>query len=167
MSGFSKASPQSDRQGNGRGKASLARFLVLGCRYVVAAVFLMAAASKITDLQEFRIEVLLHSGLPDWLGRAAVAVLPWLELTCGVCLAFGFACREAACFTALLALLFLAHSLLYPSEADCHCFYFPTPWTRPSQWWLPVRSSLLFAASAVVALAKDGPCRSRSATPSP
>src|SRR5262249_9136296 len=70
------------------------------------------------------------------------AVLPWLELTCGVCLAFGWAVREAALLLAILLVGLLGYSLTHLGQTDCHCFLFPTP-TPESVWWPPVRNGLL------------------------
>src|SRR5437899_5727999 len=80
-------------------------------RYLLGVVFLMAAVSKIINLHDFENRVLLHSPLPQALAkvmpsgaiplnfsiiRIVVAVLPWLELTCGLFLLFGRAVREFA-----------------------------------------------------------------------
>src|SRR5438309_7987543 len=100
----------------------------------------MAAVSKIVNLREFENQVLLHSSLPHVLARVLPGVdvqmsftltrimaagLPWLELTCGLCLVFGWAFRESAFVAALLLTLFTAQSIASRSE-DCQCFFFPT-----------------------------------------
>ena len=56
-------------------------------RPTLAVVFLMAGITKVTDLHGFADEVLVHSGLPYSVGRVVAVALPWLELTCGMCLA--------------------------------------------------------------------------------
>ena len=142
-------------------------WLRLACRYVLAAVFLMAAVSKIIDLRGFEDQVLSHSDLPRWLGMAAsivpgakpiaglhlvkliVAFLPWLELTCGLCLAFGWAVREAALTVAFLLLLFLAASIASPTD-DCHCFFL-APALSKFPWWLhSLRDAVLLLCALVV-----------------
>jgi uncharacterized membrane protein YphA (DoxX/SURF4 family) len=112
------------------------------CRYVLAAVFLMAALTKITDPEGFRLRVLQDAHLPLDLARVMIWVLPWLELTCGVCLALGYAVREAALFVSILLVLFLIHSLVNMREADCGCFLTPLPEPALS-WWPPMRNALL------------------------
>src|SRR5438270_1320942 len=77
-------------------RLSTLRSLSLVCRYILAAVFLMAAVTKIANLRGFAYQLDLHSGLPEDLSVVIAAVLPWLELTCGLCLALGRAVREAA-----------------------------------------------------------------------
>ena len=120
----------------------------LGCRYVLAAVFLMAAVTKITDLSGFTDEMVLHSGMPYYPALAVAAILPWLELTCGLCLALGYGVREAALILVLLLLALLCYSVTHLGQTDCHCFLFPT---RTPEWklWPTIRNSLLLACALV------------------
>jgi uncharacterized membrane protein YphA (DoxX/SURF4 family) len=101
------------------------RALGHACRYVLAAVFLMAAVTKITDLPGFADRLVLHSALPPRLAEVVAFVLPWLELTCGLCLVFGMAVREAAAILCVLLLAFLGLSLSRPAEPDCGCLILP------------------------------------------
>jgi hypothetical protein len=66
------------------------------CRYLLAAAFLAAALGKIIDLRAFETHVALHANLPAIVEWPVIRILPWLELTCGFCLAVGYARREAA-----------------------------------------------------------------------
>src|SRR5262249_50768217 len=135
------------RIGEVRGmRQHLLLWIRLGCRYVLAAVFLMAAITKITDLSGFTDEMVLHSGLPYYPALALAAILPWLELTCGVCLALGYAVREAASILVLLLLALLCYSLTHLGQTDCHCFLFPTR-TPEWMWWPTIRNSLLLACA--------------------
>ncbi len=88
----------------------------------------MAAVGKIIDPQAFADRVLLHSVFSPVLGRVVVMILPWLELTCGLCLALGYAAREAAAILAVLLVAFVGYLLLAPADQDCGCFLL-----RPSQ----------------------------------
>jgi putative oxidoreductase len=124
-----------------------ARLIGNGCRFLLAAVFLMAAVSKITDLATFEDQVVLHSPLPYRLGVVVAAVLPWLELTCGLCLVLGFAVREAALLTAFLSVLFLCHSLAHEAEISCHCFEFPISLPQVPKWWHFARNLFLLLCS--------------------
>jgi len=106
----------------------------------------MAAVTKITDLEAFRQRVLDEAHLPSEVARVAIAVLPWLELTCGACLALGYAVREAALLVSVLLVLFIVHALLNITETDCGCFLTPLP--EPAlAWWPPVRNALLLACA--------------------
>jgi len=132
-----------------------------GCRYLIGIVFLMAAVSKIVNLREFENQVLLHSSLPHVLARVLpgvdvqmsftlarilATVLPWLELTCGLCLIFRWAVRESAVIAALLLTLFTAQSIASRSE-DCHCFFFPNVASTLPWWWHLLRDGLFFLCS--------------------
>jgi uncharacterized membrane protein YphA (DoxX/SURF4 family) len=112
----------------------------------------MAALSKITDLHGFEDRLLLHSGLAYRPAIMVAGVLPWLELTCGLCLALGVAVREAGAIASALLALFLAYSLWHHGETDCGCFLFPhaAPVTD-SGWWPPIRNGLLIACGLKVA----------------
>jgi uncharacterized membrane protein YphA (DoxX/SURF4 family) len=116
----------------------------------LAAVFLMAALTKITDLAGFEDQVILHAGLPPPLEVVVVAALPWLELICGACLALGYARREAGLITTVLLAAFLVHGLITVSERDCGCFLFPNLLPSSQPWWQPARNLLLLAASILV-----------------
>jgi len=143
----------------------------LTIRYLLGAVFLMAASSKIINLRDFENQVLLHSSLFQALStvpmslrlvRIVVLFLPWLELICGLCLILGRAVRESAAIICLLLSLFIVQAFVYRSE-DCHCFFFPnviatTPW-----WWHPIRDGLLLIGS-VYLIFKVSPTTRKSVT---
>jgi putative oxidoreductase len=113
------------------------------CRWLVAAVFLAAAISKVIDLTDFSNRVVLHSGLPYMPALIVAAVLPWLELTCGLCLALGVATREAAVLVALMLVAFLVYSLFHLHEDNCQCFLFPSALAPLNQGWWPLARNLL------------------------
>jgi uncharacterized membrane protein YphA (DoxX/SURF4 family) len=120
------------------------------CRYLLAAVFLAAAITKISDLDALRDHVVDKANLPLDLARVVIWVLPWLELTCGACLALGYAVREAALLVSILLVLFTIHSLVNLSAADCGCFL--TPLREPEfPWWPPLRNMVLLVCGVHVA----------------
>jgi putative oxidoreductase len=130
-------------------------------RYLLGAVFLMAAVSKIVNLRDFESQVLLHSSLPEALAkllpndnltlsfrivRIGLAILPWLELTCGLCLLFARTVRESALIMALLLSMFIVQGITLRSD-DCHCFFLPGL-VSTFPWWLHVvRDTLLLSCS--------------------
>ena len=126
------------------------RGLGLGSRFLLAAIFLMAALTKITDLGAFEEQVRLHADLPLWLETLVIHVLPWLELTCGACLALGYAVREAALLVTLLLVAFLVHALRNYAERDCGCFIFPSLVPAQQAWWPAVRNALLLLTGILV-----------------
>ncbi len=136
---------------DGRPEGRLGRLMNLFCRYLLAAVFLAAAVTKITDLAAFENQVLIHSNLPYPIGVAAVVVLPWLELVCGICLALGHAVREAAAVITVLLVLFIAYALAFRTEPDCHCFFVRLPLAETGWWWPSLRNLIFLLCSLRVA----------------
>ena len=128
----------------------LAAALASGCRFVLAAVFLMAAITKITDLHGFADQVLLRSGLPYAIAFVTAAFLPWLELTCAACLVFGKAVREAGLVLAILLVGLVIYSFSHLGEPDCGCWVFPRIGTQTVWWWPPTRNLLLLLCSLPV-----------------
>jgi uncharacterized membrane protein YphA (DoxX/SURF4 family) len=130
------------------------------CRYLLAAVFLMAALTKITEPEAFREQALHKAQLPPALATAVAHCLPWLELTCGACLALGYAVREAALIVALLLTGFLVHALVNHAEPDCGCFLVPLPQPALAPWWPPTRNAILLMC-AVRVMWSDSSVRAR------
>jgi uncharacterized membrane protein YphA (DoxX/SURF4 family) len=139
--------------------AKIQNLISVVCRYLVGAVFLMAGVSKIVNLHEFESQVLLHSIFPQLLAslipdaqlsfriaQLAVVLLPWLELTCGLCLVFKRAVKESAAIAALLLSLFIVQTLANPAE-DCHCFFLPKAMSTLPTWWHVLRDGVLLIGS--------------------
>jgi uncharacterized membrane protein YphA (DoxX/SURF4 family) len=139
--------------------AKIQKLVSVCCRYLLGAVFLMAGVSKIVNLSEFESQVLLHSNFPHLLARLisnaplsfriaqlVVVLLPWLELTCGLCLVFKWAVKESAAIATLLLSLFIVHSLANPAE-DCHCFFLPKAVSGLPAWSHVLRDVVLLIGS--------------------
>jgi uncharacterized membrane protein YphA (DoxX/SURF4 family) len=123
--------------------------LIHGCRFLLAAVFAMAGVSKLADTDGFSRSLANHSGFdPFWVALIA-AGLPWLELTCSLCLLFGYAVREAALIVGVLLVLFSAYAVRHWGERSCGCFMLPI--VVEVSWWPLLRNLLLLAASVLVA----------------
>lgn len=161
MSGANINCPSSAKEASRRPWTNVAQVTI---RYLLGAVFLMAAISKITNFHDFENQVFIHSSLPQALSgipmslrllRAAVFFLPWLELTCGLSLIFGRAVRESAVIISFLLSLFIVQALVFHND-DCHCFFFPSVIPTLPWWWHPVRDGLLLMGS-VCLLFKVGP----------
>jgi uncharacterized membrane protein YphA (DoxX/SURF4 family) len=125
--------------------------LILGCRYVLGLVFVMAGVSKITDMEGFTQSLTEHSGFdPSWIALIA-AGLPWLELTSGLCLLLGYAWREAALIVSVLLVSLSIYSFSHLGARSCGCFLLPGVSQPDTIWWPPARNLLLLAASVLVA----------------
>ncbi len=125
-------------------------WLTLLCRCVLAAVFLMAAITKITDLRTFEDQFLLRTRLPEMFALVVVHWLPWLELTCGACLVFGCGVREATLIILLLLVLFIAYSVTEPADVDCGCLLFFIPSPPTGSLWGLLRNAILIVCSLQV-----------------
>jgi uncharacterized membrane protein YphA (DoxX/SURF4 family) len=113
---------------------------------------LLAAASKVIDLSGFRAFLTLHSGLSLVLATAVAAVLPWLELICGLCVVSGRAAREAALIALVMLAVFVVHGLIHPIEGDCGCLFWPARFApAPRPGWLAARNLFLMACAVRVA----------------
>ncbi len=126
------------------------------CRYGLAAFLLVAAVSKLTDLQGFRDFLGVHVGLSPAPALATAAILPWLELTCGLCLLTGRAAREAAALAAILLVLFIGYARTLPPGSDCGCAVWPKRLSLPAgESWTVARNILLLACALRTAIRAD------------
>jgi uncharacterized membrane protein YphA (DoxX/SURF4 family) len=129
--------------------------VVFVCRLAVAAIFLMAAISKIIDLVGFESQLVQHSPLPGWAIPWVVRILPWLELTLAFCLLLGRAVREAAILSALLLAAFLVYTGFYATTGDCHCMVFPILKDEETpRSWVLTRDALALVAALVTAFVR-------------
>jgi methylamine dehydrogenase accessory protein MauD len=93
-------------------------------RLLLAIVFLVAAAGKLTDRQGSR-TALADFGVPSWMAAPAAVVLPVAELVVAALLLFGATARWGAIAALGLLGLFIAAmaiSLARGRRPDCHCF---------------------------------------------
>jgi uncharacterized membrane protein YphA (DoxX/SURF4 family) len=134
-------------------------FVVLGCRFVLAVLFMWAAVPKIMDPNAFATAIDNYHFLPHVLVNLWGIVLPWVELTVGVILLLGPASdppydsvtEAAALVSALMYLSFviaLAAALARGLDIDCGCFN--QGGNGVINWTYLVRDSSLLAASLVV-----------------
>jgi putative oxidoreductase len=96
-------------------------------RGLLALLLTWAALGKIANLQDFHANLAAyHLPLPEPLLRLAVAVVPWLELLCGILLLVTGGLRRAALLWAVLlcALFVLATGQAWARglEISCGCF---------------------------------------------
>jgi putative oxidoreductase len=76
-------------------------------RYVVGALFVWAAISKVANLQEFYVSLRAYQlPLPNIILQWVAVTLPWLELLCGLLLLAGFWLRAATGWALILCAVF-------------------------------------------------------------
>ena len=135
-----------------RGAPEAMTALTLFASLVLAAVFAVAAVTKLTDRSGTR-EAVVAFGAPEWSAGTLALLLPLAELTVAGLLLF----PETAAYGAIGALVLLAIfsvaigvSLARGRAPDCHCF--GQLHSAPASWKTLARNGVL-AALAVVSLA--------------
>lgn len=101
------------------------RAALLLLRLVLGGVFIYAGFVKIADSQAFAGIIAAYRILPSFGNYLAAAVIPWLELFCGLLLVAGWRTRGAAAVIALLTIIFMAalvSAQLRGLDIDCGCF---------------------------------------------
>lgn len=99
--------------------------LGVALRLAAAGVWLVAGASKLAGLEEFRQQVAAYDLLPDALVAPFAYALPFVEVVVGLYLAAGLFVRGAALLgTALMAAFLAAQGLPWARGLvlDCGCF---------------------------------------------
>ncbi len=95
-------------------------------RWFLAALLVWAAVTKIANLNEFYLGIMLYRlPLPDALLRLVAIALPWLELLCGILLVAGKGRRAALWWAAILFAVFVfatGQAWVRGLEISCGCF---------------------------------------------
>lgn len=121
------------------------RGLSLLASTALGLVFLLAAFSKIGDLEAFHQALNRVTLLPLWVKGVAVLTLPGLELVLGLCLLARVSLRESALISFGLLLGFLGFSLFAVGtgqSGDCGCFRIKVPdGQEMSGWWMVARNA--------------------------
>jgi len=95
-------------------------------RWLLAALLVWAALSKIANPQEFRGDIAAYQlPLPDAVVRLTAIVLPWLEFLCGLLLIAGGARRAAVLWTIILFAVFVlvtGQAWARGLDISCGCF---------------------------------------------
>lgn len=151
MLGSTVDSPAPDCATGKPGPGRLARIFRALCLVALAAVFVLSGASKLLHQSAFADRLILRDGMPATWAVAIAATLPWLELICGLCLALGYAVREAAAILAVVLVGLLGYTLTHLGDSDCGCFLFLQSVSAMPWWWPPVRNLLLLGCSIAVA----------------
>ncbi len=101
------------------------RWLVLGCRLVLGAVFVYASWDKIQHPAAFAKQVYNYQMLPVMASNLFAIALPWMELLAGVALIIGVFKGESSLLLSVLLVLFIGAisvNLYRGVNLDCGCF---------------------------------------------
>ena len=130
------------------------RWGLIGCRVVLGALFLWAAATKLPDMNAFAQDLANYRILPGLLVPWAATAVVGVEMVAGLALITGFAVRAAAVVIAGLLLafiVFLSQALLRGIDLRCGCF----GGDEPASWWTVARDLAMLAAALLVAWFPD------------
>lgn len=106
-------------------KSERLKWLFLVLRWIVAAIFIYAGAVKIINPMAFAEQVDNYRLLPYFFVTLVAAILPWLELSCGVLLILGRWLSGATLVLVALNLIFLVAviaALAQGLDISCGCF---------------------------------------------
>jgi uncharacterized membrane protein YphA (DoxX/SURF4 family) len=123
-------------------------------RWLLGALFIWAAVSKLPNLQEFYISILAYQlPLPDMMVRLTAETLPWLELFCGLLLLSRLWYRPALLwFLILSAVFFVATGQAWARglHISCGCMNLDFLGTGPG-----AKSAIKFLESPSFAFARS------------
>jgi hypothetical protein len=107
------------------GESSALSWVGFAVRLGAAAVWIVAGAAKIPQIQAFHVLVQRYGILPDALAGPFSSLLPFVELAIGLYLAVGLFVRGTALAATVLLAAFLAAQVLAMVRGislDCGCF---------------------------------------------
>ena len=132
--------------------SGLTRYLPAAVRISLGVVFIYAALPKIADPVTFAGSVASYQILPYFWSYLAAAVLPFLELICGILLVLGFRVRTGALTIGALNVVFvaaLASAIMRGLDIDCGCFQQGGAKTSP---WLALGRDIVFLVMTAIVL---------------
>ena len=125
-------------------------------RVVLATIFVYAGALKINDAVAFAGNIAAYKLLPYFAVYLAAAILPWLEICCGLLLIIGWRVRAAAGMVVLLNIVFiiaLAAAMVRGLDIDCGCF--KQAGAKTPAWQALLRDVVLLAMAMTVLRSAD------------
>lgn len=128
-------------------------WLLLATRLVLGLMFLVAGASKFSDLKGLR-KTITEFGLPAWSAGSLSAALPFAELAVGLCLLLARTAVAGALGALLLLVTFslaILINMAFGRRPACHCFGQLA--VRPVSFGTAVRAGIL-AGLAFLLLAR-------------
>ena len=142
------------------------RYLPATVRILLGAIFIYAALLKIADPVAFAGSVAAYKILPYFASYLTAAVLPFVELSCGLLLVCGYRVRGGALIIGAMNLVFmiaLSTAILRGLDIDCGCFKQGGAKTTP---WTALLRDAVFLAMTVFVLKVEAR-KSNDSTPSP
>jgi putative oxidoreductase len=129
----------------------LSRHLPTAVRILLGAVFIYAALLKIADPVAFAGSVAAYQILPYFASYLTAAVLPFLELVCGLLLVCGYRVKGGALIIAIMNLVFMAAlgaAIVRGLDIDCGCF--KQGGAKTTAWTALIRDTIFLAMTVFV-----------------
>jgi len=128
------------------------RYLILVCRLVLAATFLVSSLGKMVNIEHYSVAMVYNFGiLPGPLAVAFGWALPFIELTCALGLLMGVLTRLASLGVALLSASFLMAKVIVLSRGvDIECGCFGAVATTMASWSIYLDPIVLILTLAVL-----------------
>jgi len=130
----------------------MTKYLPAAVRILLGAIFIYAALLKIADPVAFAGSVAAYKILPYFASYLTAAVLPFLELSCGLLLVCGYRVKGGALIIGIMNLVFmvaLAAAIVRGLDIDCGCFKQGGAKTTP---WTALARDAIFLAMTVFVL---------------
>ena len=150
---------------NGGAMNGLRRHLPTAVRITLGVLFIYAALLKIADPVAFAGSVAAYRILPYFASYLTAAVLPFLELVCGVLLVCGYWVKGGALIIAGMNVVFiaaLASAIVRGLDIDCGCFKQGGPKTSP---WLALARDFVFLVMTLCVLRHERKGKKRLLAP--
>lgn len=100
-------------------------YLLLFSRLILAIVFILASAGKISEPESFAVAISNYKIFPIFAINIFAIVLPWIEFVFGIFLLFGISVKECSVVFSLLLLVFILIiliSIFRGLDINCGCF---------------------------------------------
>lgn len=131
----------------------MTRLPFIGCRVLLAVVFLLAAMHKLVDPEAFAWAIYQYGVLPSGAVNAVAITLPWIEVTAALALLGSPRWRQGGALLLLVLLgVFVTAmliNLVQGAEIACGCFSH-SPEAEPLAWRHVGRNLSLMLLTAVV-----------------
>ena len=133
-------------------------WIELAARLCLGLVFVYASIHKIIDPGSFARIIYGYGLFPAWSINLTAIILPYVELTAGLCLIVGIVPRSAAVLVEILLLAFIVAivvNLARGHEFDCGCFSFQADSNATAGKELLIRDMLWFAVGLVAGFSRS------------
>jgi putative oxidoreductase len=130
------------------------KYLPVLVRMALGLVFIYAGILKILDPVAFAGSVAAYKVLPYGFNYLVAAVLPWVEMLCGLLLVVGYRVKAAACIVVVMNLVFIAaltSTIIRGLDIDCGCF---KQGGEKTPAWMAIIRDVVFLAAAVFLVGK-------------